>query len=78
MKALFGPHLGSSATEFRLCVFEAGILIMALNASDFPADLACVVTGTPITTGEFIQQGELVRLGAWSALAWTWMHNQRE
>jgi maltooligosyltrehalose trehalohydrolase len=53
-------------------IFEAGVLTMALNASDRPADLACVVSAPPITTGDFIQQGEVLRLGPWSAVAWTW------
>ena len=52
-------------------IFEAGVLTMALNAGDKPADLACVVSAPPIATGEFVQQGEVLRLGAWSAVAWT-------
>ncbi|MBJ3784682.1 alpha-amylase family glycosyl hydrolase [Devosia sediminis] len=52
-------------------VFEAGTLNMALNASDRPVDVACAVTGTPVSTGTFSQSGEVLRLGPWSALAWT-------
>ena len=59
-------------------IFEAGVLTMALNASDRPADIACVVTGPPITTGDFTQHGEVLRLGAWSAVAWTWMRSSEE
>lgn len=55
--------------------FEAGILTMALNASDIPADLACVVAASAVSTGEFSQQAERIRLGAWSALAWVTMTN---
>jgi len=51
-------------------VFEAGVFAMALNASDFPSDLACVITGMPLATGDFSQHGEIVRLGPWSAVAW--------
>jgi len=51
-------------------IFEAGVLTMALNAADFPADIACVVTAPPVSTGDFSQQGEVLRLGAWSAVAW--------
>jgi len=58
--------------------FEAGYLTMALNASDLPMDIACVITGAPMTTGEFSQQGEILRLGAWSAVAWTNPKSQGE
>jgi maltooligosyltrehalose trehalohydrolase len=59
-------------------IFEAGVLTMALNASDRPADIACAVTAPPITTGEFSQQGEVLRLGAWSAVAWVWRRPSEE
>ncbi len=59
-------------------IFEAGVLTMALNAADFPADIACIVTGDPVTTGEFSQDGEVLRLGPWSAVAWTWMKENKE
>lgn len=52
-------------------IFEAGVLTMALNASDNPSDLACLVTNAPITTGDHSQQGDVLRLGPWSAIAWT-------
>lgn len=55
--------------------FEAGILTMALNASDISAELACVVAASAVSTGEFSQQAERIRLGAWSALAWVTMTN---
>jgi maltooligosyltrehalose trehalohydrolase len=58
--------------------FEAGVLTMALNASDRPADIAWVVTGVPMTTGDHAQHGEVLRLGAWSAVAWTWMRPSKE
>lgn len=57
--------------------FEAGVLTMALNACDRPADIACVVTGPPIATGDFVQLGEVLRLGPWSAVAWAWRQPAR-
>lgn len=51
-------------------VFEAGTLSMALNPTDAPADMACVVRDWPVSTGAFSQQGEVLRLGAWSAVVW--------
>ncbi len=53
-------------------IFEAGTLTMALNPSDQPADIACVITALPLSTGDYSQHGEVLRLGAWSAVAWTW------
>ncbi|QDZ10687.1 alpha-amylase family glycosyl hydrolase [Devosia ginsengisoli] len=51
-------------------IFEAGTLSMALNPSDLPADIACIITASPLSTGEFSQQDEVLRLGAWSAVVW--------
>jgi len=51
-------------------VFENGTLSMALNPSDNPADMACVVTGHPVSTGEWSQNGDILRLGSWSAVVW--------
>ena len=51
--------------------FEAGWLSMALNPSDEPHDLVCELTGPPVHTGTYEQQGDRLRLGAWSAVAWT-------
>lgn len=56
-------------------IFEAGVLTMALNAADRPADIACVIAGPPVATGEFSQQGEVLRLGAWSAVCWSWQRD---
>jgi maltooligosyltrehalose trehalohydrolase len=53
-------------------IFEGGTLTMALNAADKPTDIACVITSAPMTTGDFSQMGEVLRLNAWSAAAWTW------
>lgn len=50
--------------------FEAGCLTIALNPADGPVDLACVITGAPVSTGDYSQHGEVLRLGAWSAVAW--------
>jgi maltooligosyltrehalose trehalohydrolase len=54
-------------------IFEAGTLTMALNADERPADIACVITAPPIAAGTYEQHGEVLRLGAWSAVAWTWL-----
>lgn len=59
-------------------IFEAGVLTMALNPGDNPTDLPCVVTAPPLTTGDYSQQGEVLRLGAWSALAWISMSEAKE
>lgn len=52
-------------------MFEAGVLTMALNASDFSSDLACIVTAPPVSCGDFVQEGEHLRMGPWSAVCWT-------
>jgi maltooligosyltrehalose trehalohydrolase len=51
-------------------IFEAGTLSIALNPSDRPVDIFCVLTAVPISTGEYAQNGELLRLGAWAGVAW--------
>ena len=51
-------------------VFERGTLSMALNPSDYPTDIACVITAAPVSTGDFSQLGEVLRLSAWSAVVW--------
>jgi maltooligosyltrehalose trehalohydrolase len=51
--------------------FEAGVLSMALNPTDAPIDLACDILGSPVTTGDFGQHADLLRLGPWSGVAWT-------
>ncbi len=50
--------------------FHAGTLAMALNPGDMPTDISCLICGDPVTTGEFSQHGEVLRLGPWSAVAW--------
>ena len=50
--------------------FDAGYLSMAINPQDMPTDMACVIDRPPVHTGGFSQQGELLRLGAWSAVVW--------
>jgi maltooligosyltrehalose trehalohydrolase len=50
--------------------FEAGTLSIALNPTAAPADLACLVCADLVSTGEFSQHGEVLRLGPWSAVAW--------
>jgi len=51
-------------------VFEAGTLTLALNPTAAPLDMPCVIQGAPVSTGDFHQHGEVLRLGAWSAIAW--------
>jgi malto-oligosyltrehalose trehalohydrolase len=51
-------------------VFENGTLTMALNPSDHAHDVPCQITDHPVSTGEFSQHGDLLRLGGWSAVAW--------
>jgi len=51
-------------------MFEAGTLTMALNPTDQPHDIACQINGNPVSTGDFSQDGEVLRLGPWSAVVW--------
>jgi 1,4-alpha-glucan branching enzyme len=51
-------------------IFEAGTLTMALNPSDLPASIVCGITALPVSTGAFSQQGEVLSLSPWSAVAW--------
>lgn len=54
-------------------IFEKGTLTMALNPSDHPADIACVITAPPVCTGDYCQNGEVLRLAAWSSVVWASM-----
>jgi maltooligosyltrehalose trehalohydrolase len=51
-------------------MFEAGVLSLALNPSARPLDMPCLIKGAPMCTGDFDQQGEVLRLAPWSAVAW--------
>jgi malto-oligosyltrehalose trehalohydrolase len=51
-------------------MFEAGTLSLALNPSDGPIDMPCMLQDGPVSTGQFCQHGEVLRLGPWSAVAW--------
>jgi len=51
--------------------FEAGWLTLALNPSDHAHDMPCAITALPVATGDCSQNGEMLRLAPWSALAWT-------
>ena len=51
-------------------LFDAGTLSMALNPTDQVADMSCLVTDRPVTTGDFDQNGEVLRLAPWSAVGW--------
>jgi malto-oligosyltrehalose trehalohydrolase len=51
-------------------IFEAGTLSLALNPSEAPIDITCAIQDRPAATGTFDQTGEVLRLGAWSAVAW--------
>lgn len=50
--------------------FEAGHISMALNPTPDPVDLACIVTRDHVTTGSISVQGDVLRLGPWSAVSW--------
>jgi len=50
-------------------VFEAGMLSLALNPTDSPAEIQCLAK-LPVSTGSFRQEGETLHLGPWSAVAW--------
>lgn len=50
--------------------FEGGALSMALNPTSSPADIGCGLNGDTVSTGEHSAHGEVLRLGAWSAVAW--------
>ena len=52
-------------------VFEGGTLTMALNPTDRAVDLACTIMGAPVSTGTWCQHGDVLRLGGWSAVAWS-------
>ncbi|HWA19960.1 MAG TPA: alpha-amylase family glycosyl hydrolase [Devosia sp.] len=51
-------------------VFEAGVLTMALNPTDHTHDIPCEITRAPVSSGDYSQLGDLLRLGSWSAVAW--------
>jgi maltooligosyltrehalose trehalohydrolase len=51
-------------------MFEAGTLTLALNPTGAPLDMPCMIRGAPVSTGDFHQHGEVLRLGPWSAVAW--------
>jgi malto-oligosyltrehalose trehalohydrolase len=50
--------------------FQNGTLTMAVNPTDQSADIPCWIDNHPVATGEFSQNGDLLRLGPWSAVAW--------
>jgi maltooligosyltrehalose trehalohydrolase len=50
--------------------FEAGTLSMALNPTDVAMDIGCLICAAAISTGDYSQHGEVLRLGPWSAVAW--------
>jgi maltooligosyltrehalose trehalohydrolase len=51
-------------------IFAAGTLTMALNPTDRPDDIVCTIDRRPVSTGDFSQQGQVLRLGAWTAVVW--------
>jgi maltooligosyltrehalose trehalohydrolase len=51
-------------------MFEAGTLTLALNPTAGAIDMPCIILGAPVSTGDFHQHGEVLRLAAWSAVAW--------
>jgi malto-oligosyltrehalose trehalohydrolase len=52
-------------------VFENGTLSMALNPTDIQMDVGCLICAAPVASGEFSQYGEVLRLGPWTAVAWS-------
>jgi maltooligosyltrehalose trehalohydrolase len=52
-------------------VFENGTLSMALNPTDIQMDVGCLICAAPVASGEFSQHGEVLRLGPWTAVAWS-------
>jgi maltooligosyltrehalose trehalohydrolase len=69
------PCLGSDSARQGNCLivnwrFEAGTLSMALNPGDSPMDMGCLICASSVSTGDFCQHGEVLRLGSWSAVAW--------
>jgi maltooligosyltrehalose trehalohydrolase len=43
---------------------------MALNPTDVAMDFGCLICAAAISTGDYSQHGEVLRLGPWSAVAW--------
>jgi malto-oligosyltrehalose trehalohydrolase len=69
------PCLDASSHRCENCIvvswmFEAGTWTMALNPTDLPHDLHCTIDSAPVSSGQFSQHGDVLRLGAWSAVAW--------
>lgn len=50
--------------------FKAGCISMALNPTGAPVEIACSIADDHVTTGLVQRQGEVVRLGPWSAVSW--------
>lgn len=68
-------YVGARSVRHGTCIivtwtFKAGALSMALNPTECVQDCPCIVTAAPVSTGDFSQQGEVLRLGRWSAVAW--------
>ena len=51
--------------------FEAGHLTMAINPTGAPLDIDCIVMGYPVSSGNWSQHGDVLRLDAWTAVAWS-------
>jgi hypothetical protein len=51
-------------------VFEGGVLCMALNPTNDPANLDCIVPEGAVFAGRFAQHGNTLHLDPWSAVAW--------
>ncbi len=52
-------------------LYEAGTLVMALNPSDTSHDLPWAIAEDVLCTGIFERRPDGVRLGSWSAIAWS-------
>lgn len=50
--------------------FAGGALSLALNPTDQTIDMPCLIAGHPVSTGSFSQNGDVLRVGAWTAVSW--------
>ncbi|MEO6395852.1 MAG: alpha-amylase family glycosyl hydrolase [Devosia sp.] len=70
------PCLDATSARHGNCLivnwkFEAGVLTMALNPCGHSHDIPCHILGHPVSTGDYSQLGDLLRLSPWSAVAWS-------
>ena len=68
-------HLDAKSHRSGTCllvswIFQNGTLSMALNPSDHPADLICSIDNQAVSTGDYSQDGPVLRLAPWTAVSW--------